>query len=152
MAKKNCLLLDSCLDKLYIVLQVWLFLFSFLFLVFPVCSLFQVFCNFGLSGFYPKFAIFSFVIHYAQLLHRLVSVLGLDRCFQSDSLLYLVFRSYPYWPFVFHPSVDIMPCAFRPAYIGLKWDWKADEMEGERAARFVHVWSPIQFLTPSNMA
>ena len=34
---------------------------------------------------------------------------------------------------VFHPSVDIMPCAFRLAYIRLKFDWKAEEMEGKRA-------------------
>ena len=105
MAERNCLLLDSCLDKLYIVLQVWLFLFSFLSFFFPGCSLFQVFFNFGLSGFRPKFVIFSFVIHYARLLPRLVSVLGLERCFQSDSVLYLVFRFYSYWPFVCHPSV-----------------------------------------------
>ena len=134
MAERNCLLLDSCLDKLYIVLQVWLFLFSFLFFFFRGCSLFEVFFNFGRSCFRPKFVVLSFVVHYAQLLPRLVSVLGLDRCFQSDSLLYLVFRLYSYWPFVFRPSVDIMPCAFRPAYIGLKYDWKAEEMEGERAA------------------
>ena len=92
------------------------FFFSFLF--FPGCSLFEVFFNFGLSGFRPKFIIFSFVIHYAQLFPRLVSVLGLGRCFQSDSLFYLVFRLYSYWLFVFHPSVDIKPCAFRPAYMG----------------------------------
>ena len=97
------------------MLQVWLFLFFF-----PGCSLFEVFLNFGLSGYRPEFVIFSFVTHYEQLLPRLVSVLGLDQCFQSDSLLYLVFSLYPYWPFVFHPSVDIMPCAFRLAYIGLK--------------------------------
>ena len=86
----------------------------------PGCSLFVVFFNFGLSGFRPEFVIFSFLIHYGQLSPRLVSVLGLDRCFQSDSLLYLVFGLYSYWPFVFHPSVDVMPCAFRPASIGLK--------------------------------
>ena len=112
-AERNCLPLDLCLDK-YIVLQVWLFLF------FPGCSLFEVFFNFGLSGYRPEFVIFSFVTHYEQLLPRLVSVLGLDRCFQSDSLLYLVFSLFPYWPSVFHPSVDIMPCAFRLAYVGLK--------------------------------
>ena len=51
--------------------------------------------------------IFSFVIHYGKLSPWLVSVLGLDRCFHSDSLLYLVFSLYSYWPFVFHPSVYV---------------------------------------------
>ena len=50
------------------------FFFSFLFFFFPGCSLFEVFFSFGLSGFRPGFVIFSFVIDYAQLLPRLVSV------------------------------------------------------------------------------
>ena len=70
---------------------------------------------------------------YGLLSPRLISVLSLYRCFQSDSLLYLVFSLYSYWPVVFHPSVDIMPCAFRLANIRLKFDWKAEEMEGKRA-------------------
>ena len=53
MAERNCLLLDSCLDKLYIVLQVWLFLFSFLSFffsgLFPISGVFQ-FWAFGLSS------------------------------------------------------------------------------------------------------
>ena len=75
----------------------------------------------------------EFVTQYGLLPPRLVSVLSLYRCFQSDSLLYLVFSLYSYWPVVFHPSVCIMPCAFRLAYIRLKFDWKAEEMEGKRA-------------------
>ena len=111
MAERNCLLLDSCLDKFYIACFKFGCFFSFLFFsfFFPGCSLFEVLFNFGLSGFRPRFAIFSLVIYYAQLLPRLVSVpVGQPPLLGS------------YWPFVFHPSVDIMPCAFRPAYIGLK--------------------------------
>ena len=113
-AEWNCLLLLSCLDKSYIVLQVWLLRFV------RVVPYLKCFSNFGLSGFRPEFVIFSFVTLYGQLSPWLVSVLGLDRCFHSDSLLYLVFSLNSYWSFVFHPSVNLMPCAFRPAYIGLK--------------------------------
>ena len=60
MAERNCLLLESCLDKFYLVLEVWLLRLS-------GCSLFVVFFNFGLSGFRPEFVIFSFVIHYGKL-------------------------------------------------------------------------------------
>ena len=45
----------------------------------------------------------------------------------------MVFSLYSYWPVVFHPSIAIMPCALRLAYIRLKFDWKAEEMEGKRA-------------------
>ena len=86
----------------------------------PGCSLFVVFFNFGLLGFPPEFVIFSFVIHYGQLSPWMVLVLGLDRCFHLDSLLYLVFSLNSYWPFVNHRSVNVMPCVFRSAYIGLK--------------------------------
>ena len=120
MAERNCLVvLDSWLDKFYLVLQVSLFAFVRVVL----CLRF-----FSILGYRPEF-----VTRYGLLSPRLVSVLGLYRCFQSDSLLYLVFSLYSYWPIVFHPSIDIMPCAFRLAYIRLKFDWKAEEMEGKRA-------------------
>ena len=88
MAERNCLLLDSYLDKFYVVRQVWLFR--------SVCSVPYLRCSvqfwvFGLSSGICK--LFN-AIQYGQLLLRLVSVLGLDRCFQSDSLLYLVFSLY----------------------------------------------------------
>ena len=120
MAERNCLIvLDSWLDKFYLVLQVSLFGF--------VRVVLCLRC-FSILGYRPEF-----VTHYGLLSPRLVSVLGLYRCFQSDSLLYLVFSLYSYWPVVFHPSVYIMPCAFRLAYTRLKFDWKAEEMEGKRA-------------------
>ena len=75
----------------------------------------------------------EFVTKYGLLPPLLLSVLSLYRCFQSDSLLYLVFSLYSYWPVVFHPSVYIIPCALRLAYVRLKFDWKAEEMEGKRA-------------------
>ena len=78
----------------------------------PGWSLYVVFFNFGLPSFRLEFVIFSFVIHYGQISHWLVSVLGLDRCFQSESLLYLVFSLYSYWSFVFHPSVDVCHVRF----------------------------------------
>ena len=120
MAERNCLVvLDSWLDKFYLVLQVSLFGF------FRVVLCLRCF---SILGYRPEF-----VTHYGLLLPRLVSVLDLYRFFQSDSLLYLVFSLYSYWPDVFHPSIDIIPCAFRLAYIRLKFDWKAEEMEGKRA-------------------
>ena len=120
MAERNCLIvLDSWLDKFYLVLQVSLFGF--------VQVVLCLTC-FSILGYRPEF-----VTHYGLLSPRLASVLGLYRCFQSDSLLYLVFSLYYYWPVVFHPSIDIMPCALRLAYIRLKFNWKAEEMEGKRA-------------------
>ena len=107
------------LDKFYLVLQVSLFGF--------VRVVLCLRC-FPILGYRPEF-----VTHYGLLSPLLVSVLGLYRCFQSDSLLYLVFSLYSYWPAVFHPSIDIMPCAFHLAYIRLKFDWKAEEMEGKTA-------------------
>ena len=47
----------------------------------------------------------------------LVSVLGR---FQLGSLLYLVSSLHSNWPFVVHSSVEIMPCAFRLVYVGIK--------------------------------
>ena len=120
MAERNCLIvLDSRLDKFYLVLQVSLFGF--------VRVVLSLRC-FSILGFRPEF-----ITHYGLLSPRLVSVLGLYRCFQSDSLLYLVFSLYSYWPIVFHPSISIMPCALRLAYIRLKFDWKAEEMEGKKS-------------------
>ena len=46
MAERNCLLLESCLDKFYLVLEVWLLRLSGLF---PICGVFQ-FWAFGLSS------------------------------------------------------------------------------------------------------
>ena len=129
MAERNCLIvLDSGLDKFYLVLQVSLFGF--------VRVVLCLRC-FSILGYRPEF-----VTHYGLLSPRLVSVLGLYRCFQSDSLLYLVFSLYSYWPFVFHPSIDIMPCAFRLAYIRLNFDWKAEEMEGKRAVSLLEYDHP----------
>ena len=129
MAERNCLIvLDSGLDKFYLVLQVSLFGF--------VRVVLCLRC-FSVLGYRPEF-----VTHYGLLSPRLVSVLGLYRCFQSDSLLYLVFSLYSYWPFVFHPSIDIMPCAFRLAYIRLNFDWKAEEMEGKRAVSLLEYDHP----------
>ena len=51
MAERNCLLLDSCLDKLYIVLQVWLFLFSFLSFFFRAVPYFRCFSILGFRAF-----------------------------------------------------------------------------------------------------
>ena len=117
-AERNCLLLNSRLDKVYIVLQAWLFRF--------VRAV-------------PWFVIFSFVIHNGQLSPRLASVLGLDRCFQSDSLLYLVFSLFSYWPFAFHRVGWYIAVCVSPWVHKVQIGLGSEEMEGKRTASlFAH--------------